>query len=217
MINVLYIYGYGSSPESRTYLVLKNLLHDVNVISVNYNQIDPEEGINTLIDAADYNCINLVIGSSLGGWFAMNVCASMSIPCILINPLTEETLLPTLKKVSDTWWPTLKDTYGEYINKSPLFTQVYHEDDTWSLEKWDPTENGLVAWLIWSDNDEVINRNRIPDTLKSNIKNITVAEGGSHRLTSSQLRKYVVPAYEKLMSELVPKYNDFYSKTYLDP
>lgn len=217
MINVLYIYGYGSSPESRTYLVLKKLLHDANVISVNYNQIDLEEGINALMEAVDYNDISLVVGSSLGGWFAMNVCALMSIPCILINPLTEETLLSTLKKVADTWWPTLKDTYGEYINKSPLFTQVYHEDDTWSLEKWDSTENGLVAWLIWSDNDEVINRNRIPDTLKSNIKNITVVEGGSHRLTSSQLRKYVVPAYEKLMSELVPKYNDFYSKTYLDP
>lgn len=217
MTNVLYIYGYGSSPESRTCLALKEILPDANVISVNYCQYIPEEGINTLKEACNTHKIDLVIGSSLGGWFAMNVCASLSIPCIMINPLTEETLLPTLKKISGSWWPVLKEAYTEYSNKSPLFTQVHHEDGTWSLEKWDSIENGYVSWVIWSDNDEVIGYDRIPVTLKSNIKNISTLERGKHRLTNEQIKEYVLPAYNNLINEIIPIYNNFYSKTYINP
>ena len=42
---ILYIYGYGSSPESSTYKWLKNNLPNTVVYSFGYVQSDPENSI----------------------------------------------------------------------------------------------------------------------------------------------------------------------------
>lgn len=216
-VKILYVYGYGSSPDSRTSQWLQRNLPDVEVTSCFYSQTCPEDGLRSLIQYVKMYGINLVIGSSLGGWFAMNVCASLSLPCILINPLTEETLFPTLKKVSDSWWPVLNENYKEYTDYHPLFTPKCFGDGSWKLEKWDSVENGWIAWVIWSDQDELVITDKIPSSLKKNIKNITHIPDGKHRLTDEQLKEHLLPAYHKIVSEIIPKYDDFYSKTYINP
>lgn len=222
MINVLYIYGYGSSPESKTCLALKELLYDANVISVGYDQTDPELGLKQLMTEA--RDVDLVIGSSLGGWYAMHVCARLDKPCILINPVSDYTLIPTLKHVSEgtAFYGLSIDNYKEFKLNHPLFMPTLL-GDRWQVECWDSIENGTIAWLIWSDEDEVIkyeegdSKQNMLDMFKCNISNKTIVKHGKHQLIKDELREYVVPAYEKLMTEIVTRYDNFYNKTHINP
>ena len=76
----------GSSPESETRKALNELLSSkgYTVVSVKYNQKDPETGIQELRDAVKEIDPVAIIASSLGGFFAMNLAAL--VPVILINP-----------------------------------------------------------------------------------------------------------------------------------
>lgn len=222
MTNVLYIYGYGSSPESRTCSALKELLNDANVMSVCYDQTDPEVGLKQLIGKVEN--VDLVIGSSLGGWYAMHVCARLSKPCILINPVSDDSLIPTLKRVSrGTSFGKLSiNNYEKFKSNHPLFIPKL-VDDKWHLEAWDNIENGQVSWVILSDNDEVIKyeygvpKEIVLHTIKRNIGNNSIVKNGKHRLTYDEIKNYVIPAYNKLITDIIPKYNNFYKKVYLNP
>lgn len=225
MINVLYIYGYGSSPESKTCLALKELLYDANIICVDYPQNYPSDAVDKLENVVEKEKIDLVIGSSLGGWYAMHVCALTGKPCILINPVSDYTIIPTLKHVAkdSTLLPSMITEYTEYKHKNPLFFPTRINDTMWQLEEWDAHENGNIAWLIWSDEDEVIKyekgdaKQNMLDMFKCNISNTSIVKHGKHHLINDELRENVVPAYEKLMTEIVPKHNDFYTKAYITP
>lgn len=222
MTNVLYIYGYSSSPESRTCTALKELLNDANVMSVRYDQTDPEVGLKQLITEAAN--VDLVIGSSLGGWYTMHVCARLGKPCILINPVIDEALIPTLKRVSSgtSFSKRSIDKYEKFKSNHPLFMPEL-VDGKWYLEVWDNIENGQVSWVILSDNDEVIKyeygvpKEIVLHTIKRNIGNNSIVKNGKHRLTYDEIKNYVIPAYNKLIMDIVPKYNNFYKKTYINP
>ena len=98
---ILYIYGYGSSPESSTCKWLKNNLPNVIVYSFEYAQSDPENSIPYLCSLVEELDIDVVIGSSLGGWYAMHVASICSLPSILINPVTDSTLEKVVDYVSN--------------------------------------------------------------------------------------------------------------------
>lgn len=86
MKNILYIYGFGSSPESDTRKMLDELLspHGYSVISVPYDQSAPEIGIQQLQKKIREIEPVAVIASSLGGFFAANL--HLTVPVIQINP-----------------------------------------------------------------------------------------------------------------------------------
>lgn len=85
--NILYIYGYGSSPESSTCKWLKTNLPNAKVYSFKYDQRHPDESIPYLVRIVHELDIDIVFGSSLGGWYALNVSAIANIPYIVINPV----------------------------------------------------------------------------------------------------------------------------------
>jgi hypothetical protein len=70
MNNILYIYGYGSSTNSNTYQWLKHNLTNDNVYCEAYDQSDPETSVPYLCEIVLEKNINIIIGSSFGGWYA---------------------------------------------------------------------------------------------------------------------------------------------------
>ena len=222
-INMLYIYGYGSSEESSTRKMLQELLPDASVMSTHYSQECPEKGLVELQEFVEKHCIDLIVGSSLGGWIAMHVASAMSLPCILINPVTDESLLPTLELVTrESPDSKMLDNYREYSELHPLVDQKT-VDGQCRLECWDKSENGDVAALLWSDSDEVIRYeddakldvNGMPVKLRENISAIDIIYDGKHRLTKEELQQHFIPACHKLLIETLPKYRKFYSTTYI--
>lgn len=86
MKKVLYIYGYGSNEKSSTAKSLQNILgDDYNIYSIYYGQLQPNEAIEYLSTYICENEIDAVIGSSLGGFYALQLLPD-EIPTIVINP-----------------------------------------------------------------------------------------------------------------------------------
>lgn len=210
---VLYIYGYGSSPESSTCKWLKNNLPNTIVYSFEYVQSDPENSIPYLCSLVEELDIDIVIGSSLGGWYAMHIASICSLPSILINPVTDSTLEQVVDYVSD-HDSHIVENLVKYSKEHPLFETKEH----WTGYRWDNAENGYYSVLIWSDNDEVIiNSNDISTELKGNFLTKCIVRNGKHKLTNEEKEKYIIPYYNKLVNEIIPKVNNFYKNTMIMP
>lgn len=198
----LYIYGYNSSPNSSTCEWLTNNM-DFEVISYWYDQGNPGGSIEQLCEVVDKENVNLVIGSSLGAWYTMHVAAITSKPCVLINPVTDETLYGTMMKVSGDG--KLADTYTKYSLDNPLFGNI-----------WDPFEDGNFALCVLSDNDEVIDRDK-KDGLFANINNIVNVIGGKHRLNEKEKECILKPAINTFINEIMSRVHNFYTKCIVNP
>lgn len=210
---VLYIYGYGSSPESSTCKWLKNNLPNTIVYSFEYVQSDPENSIPYLCSLVEELDIDIVIGSILGGWYAMHIASICSLPSILINPVTDSTLEQVVDYVSD-HDSHIVENLVKYSKEHPLFETKEH----WTGYRWDNAENGYYSVLIWSDNDEVIiNSNDISTELKENFLTKCIVRNGKHKLTNEEKEKYIIPYYNKLVNEIIPKVNNFYKNTMIMP
>ena len=210
---VLYIYGYGSSPESSTCKWLKNNLPNTVVYSFGYAQSDPENSIPYLCSLVEELDIDIVIGSSLGGWYAMHIASICSLPSILINPVTDSTLEQVVDYVSD-HDSHIVENLVKYSKEHPLFETKEH----WTGYRWDNAENGYYSVLIWSDNDEVIiSSNDISTELKENFLTKCIVRNGKHQLTNKEKEKYIIPYYNKLVNEIIPKVNNFYKNTMIMP
>lgn len=210
---VLYIYGYDSSPESSTCKWLKNNLPNAIVYSFGYVQTDPENSIPYLCSLVEELDIDIVIGSSLGGWYAMHVASICSLPSILINPVTDSTLEQVVDYVSN-HDSHIVQKLVKYSKEHPLFETKEH----WTGYRWDNAENGYYSVLIWSGNDEVIiNSNDISTELKENFLTKCIVRNGKHQLTDEEKEKYIIPYYNKLVNEIIPKVNNFYKNTMIMP
>lgn len=210
---VLYIYGYSSSLESSTCKWLKNNLPNTIVYSFGYVQTDPENSIPYLCSLVEELDIDIVIGSSLGGWYAMHVASICSLPSMLINPVTDSTLEQVVNYVSN-HDSHIVENLVKYSKEHPLFETKEH----WTGYRWDNAENGYYSVLIWSDNDEVIiNSNDISTELKENFLTKCIVRNGKHQLTNEEKEKYIIPYYNKLVNEIIPKVNNFYKNTMIMP
>ena len=210
---VLYIYGYGSSPESSTCKWLKNNLPNTIVYSFGYVQTDPENSIPYLCSLVEELDIDIVIGTSLGGWYPMHVASICSLPSMLINPVTDSTLEQVVDYVSN-HDSHIVENLVKYSKEHPLFETKEH----WTGYRWDNAENGYYSVLIWSDNDEVIiNSNDISTELKENFLTKCIVRNGKHQLTNEEKEKYIIPYYNKLVNEIIPKMNYFYKNANIIP
>lgn len=210
---VLYIYGYGSSPESSTATWLKENLPNSEVYSFEYDQIQPNDSIPMLCTIVHDLGIDIVIGSSLGGWYAMHVASICSIPSLLINPVTDSTLKSTIKLVSNNDEHIVSNLV-KYSKEHPLFATK----EIWKGYSWDESEDGYYSVLVWSDDDEVIGRKKIlPTEFHQNFLTKFIVPNGKHQLTDEEKKNFILPAYNELVNEIIPKVDNFYKKTLIIP
>ena len=132
---VLYIYGFKSNPkDSSTLKSLKETFDNYEFVSITYNQIDPDKGLDTLEKYIRDNKIKYVIGHSLGGFIAL--CINEDVKKVVINPCMKPHLeLPNL----------------EFIPTEMLYNYEY-------LEAWLGSEiSGLENVMgLFGDHDELI-------------------------------------------------------------
>ena len=105
---ILYIYGYGSNPnDSFTMKELKPVIDELGyeLISIEYDQENPDNGINELEKYIRDNKIKYIIGHSLGGFIAL--CINENVKKIVINPCLKPHF--ELPKIGDISIKTLYD------------------------------------------------------------------------------------------------------------
>lgn len=189
MNNILYIYGYGSSTNSNTYQWLKHNLTNDNVYCEAYDQSDPETSVPYLCEIVLEKNINIIIGSSFGGWYALHVAGRTGCKCLLINPLTD-------KNISNVLGKTCKCPYIENIlnfqSQHPLF-----EPNENTFELWDTIDNGCFTWVILGKEDKVIPF-QIQD-IKKYVRNVVEVPEGGHRLSDDEKDRYINYCIDKMI------------------
>lgn len=83
-MKVLNIHGYKGGSENTACSVLKNMGFEVISPQLNYNDMSPQETLNTLRNYL--NGCDAIVGTSLGGFFGILLSVEFNTPVILVNP-----------------------------------------------------------------------------------------------------------------------------------
>ena len=86
---VFYIHGFASSPESATLKLLRESFH--SAIGLTYDHNNPRKSVDEMVKLLEsYPDKDIIIvGSSLGGWYAEQLTGRIVAQFILYNPSTE--------------------------------------------------------------------------------------------------------------------------------
>lgn len=162
-MKILNIHGYRGSAENSACLALKELGHDVISQQIDYDAESPEKIFDELKNIFTKNKPNYIVGTSLGGFFALLLSIKSNIPVILVNPC----LMPfvTLSELDYS-----KDI-SEFIRLFGNFADI----------------NQKNVSVIIGGSDEVISYHYFTEQL---IKNHTVIPDGRHSGATLPLKEY---------------------------
>lgn len=162
-MKILNIHGYRGSAENSACLALKELGHDVISPQIDYDAESPEKIFDELKNIFTKNKPNYIVGTSLGGFFALLLSIEYDIPTILVNPC----LMPFVTL-------TELDYSGDINGFIKLFGNFSEIN-----------QNNVCA--IIGGNDEVISYH---DFTKQLISNHTVIPDGKHSGATLPLKEY---------------------------
>lgn len=152
-MKVLNIHGYKGSAKNSAYEVLTALGHEVTSPDLDYDAILPDETVEILLKKAGECGAEMIVGSSLGGFYAAVLSVRLGIPITLINPC----LLPFLHL------PRLGYT-GDIRQFMPLFGELAKIDD-------------CKVYAIIGEKDEVIDTHDMTRNLLKNSRIVLVPNG----------------------------------------
>jgi predicted esterase YcpF (UPF0227 family) len=180
--NVLYVWGYNGSPDSSSVTNLKQVLgKEYNVISDYYAQYNPKEAITDINYYIKTHNIDILVGSSLGGYLALQI---PNIKKVIINPcLHPEVELELLKDENgEPCVPQhIVDFYKDYIKEHDVWEAFTNNDDT---------------VFIMGTEDELLGTKYV-DEVKEHSSNVNLVNQGHHN-TKESIEEFVVPVIKSM-------------------
>ena len=165
-MNILNLHGYAGSPQNAAYSALQaNGCSSIIAPAIDYSAASPETILENLRQILADQQIALLVGTSLGGFFAAVLAAEQHLPVILVNPC----LLPFLHL------PRL-GFQGEIEPFIPLFGTLSGLD------------NNSVSCIVGAD-DEVIDTHDFTERLLGNARFRRIP-GGKHSGATLPLNAY---------------------------
>ena len=132
-MRVLYLHGLGSPSNGPKVEWLREEGHNVDSPDIDYEDDRSYEDIVKLTKHEKYD---VIIGSSMGGWFAWNLGKELGVPVLLLNPALHS------RNVE----PTIGSWVGEDMLPSKIYLAIGLEDDVIDPKK-------TVEWL--EENDKI--------------------------------------------------------------
>lgn len=167
MDQILYIHGFGSCGDSTKTRLLKQYFGPENVVSPDV-PVEPDEALRFLRCLITESDVSLLIGSSLGGFYATVLSAEIGVDAVLINPSVHpyQTLAPYVG--TNHYWCS-----GEPFEwKSEYLLQLARIAETMHL----PSSRLLV---LLQTGDEVLDY-RVAAAVYREYE-VVIEEGGNHR------------------------------------
>ena len=123
---VLYIHGFASCGSSNKTRILREYYGDDRVISPDL-PVAPQQALQELQDIIESRSIGLLVGSSLGGYYAEHLNRHYQIPAVLINPSTRpfDTLENYLGENTNWCTDEVFDWKPEYLQQ---LQNIYREE-----------------------------------------------------------------------------------------
>ena len=172
----VYLHGFNSTGQSAKGQFLKQHLAPDKVLTPTY-QPDPHTAITCLSklvsDLAEMNSDNkplIIIGSSLGGYYAQYLAHRFRLATILINPALEpmKTLKPYLG------WQTNYYTGEKYYFGNDALQQL----DSYNIRF--PCKQPVPTLVLLDEKDEVIDSNTARE-IYADCADVVTFAGGNHR------------------------------------
>jgi hypothetical protein len=85
-MRVLNIHGYHGSPTNAAYTALQENGCLVISPALDYDALAPDAVMNLLRGTVQKEQLDMIAGTSLGGFFAAVLCAELHLPTLLVNP-----------------------------------------------------------------------------------------------------------------------------------
>ena len=186
---IIYLHGFNSTgPDSGKFNDLKKGLPDIDVYAPTYPSNDPDKAIQIVSKfiedhQADYDELMLV-GTSMGGYFAQYLGRKYNAKVVLINPA----LNPT---------ETLKRYIGENTNfyTGEDYTLTKSRIDAFAKYNIDEYLHMFGTLVLLDTEDEIVDYKDALDRYAGNSK-VVVYAGGNHRFAH--------------ITDALPQIKDFY-------
>ena len=171
-MNLLYLHGYNSSPDSTKAIIFRSFVEKKNSESllVPSLPISPKETILLLDEIIEENKKEIsLIGSSLGGFYAAYLAEKYKLKSVLINPVVSSHL------------KNMKDLIGEHENYNTGEKYFFSESNfkelfDYKIRRFSIPLNQLFLLQL---GDEVLDQK---ETLKYNTGSLFLVEDeGSHK------------------------------------
>lgn len=153
---VLYFHGYGSSPRTDKVTDLKKVFVDVRAPQVPLLYEDAERELSAYVEEvlAERRDV-IIVGTSLGGYWAGAVGAKYNIPAVLVNPATDPER--SLSQFNDSMLSSVE------LSKFPR-----------------ATASSSARIVLLAEDDDIINPQAALDLFSGNAKVVRYQDGG-HR------------------------------------
>lgn len=172
-MTALNIHGYKGTPRNAAYSALCGLTKNIISPLIDYDAENPDSILNRLLDICAREKIDMIVGTSLGGFFASVIAARLHTPLLLVNPcLQPQKVIPALGYEDDVSW----------------FERLSVESEKLDMER--------VRCII-GDKDEIIGDHAYTKRLLG-MERITVITGGMHSGATLNLEKH----FPKMVREI---------------
>ena len=170
---IIYLHGFNSTGDSAKGRFLKEKLPDICVLTPTY-PYDPRQAIpfleSLVMEQRPQEQPVMLVGSSLGGYYAQYLAHQVKLKVVLINPA----LMPMT---------TLHDYLGVntnfYTGEKYTLTQT-HLDVLLTLDIPDPCDNTVPTLLLLDEADEVLDY-RIAARRYQQCAEIMIFSDGNHQ------------------------------------
>ena len=192
MKTIVYLHGYASSSQSGTAKYLAKKMKECNVIAPDI-PIDPVEALPFLKNYCASHKANLIIGTSMGGLYAMQL---TDYPRICVNPALHMSQLTGVLQVGtfERFQPTADGQTHFTITEEII--QHFKEMEEHLFEGI-TSENQSLCWGFFADGDTLVN-------CKSEFaEHFTHVDDfhGEHRMNNQVIRDVIIPAAKRILTK----------------
>lgn len=190
MKKILFIHGLASSGAYKTADTLRILLKPVEVVAPDV-PINPSEALRLLQDICDEQRPDLIVGLSLGGFWAQFLRGT---PRIMINPDLHPSILLSQKKGEMKYLSPRRDGAESFMIDDEI-CEGYRMLETKESEGLGIEEISMV-YGMFADSDELV---RCRDEFAIHYPGRDVGYPGTHLPTYPEIKKYLLPLAEELL------------------
>lgn len=192
MKTIVYFHGYGSSSQSSTVKYLAKKMPEYSVFAPDI-PIDPEEALLFLKNYCASHKADLIIGTSMGGMYAMQM---TDYPRICVNPALHMSQLTGVLQVGtfERFQPTADGQTHFTITEDII--RHFHDMEQ-HLFDGISSENQSLCWGFFADGDTLVN-------CKAEFaEHFTHVEDfhGEHRMNNQVIRDVIIPAAKRILTK----------------
>lgn len=190
---IIYLHGYGSSGLSNTVSYLRKQMPDCEVIAPDI-PVDPKEALPFLRLLCETRKPDLVIGTSMGAMYAMQM---LKCRRICVNPALRMSEQPEVLKVGtfDYFQPTASGKTSFTVTEETI--QHFREMEQ-HLYDGLTDESRRLCWGFFGKEDTTVN---CKDEFQRQYYPHIIDFNGGHRMNNAILREVIVPFAKMLINE----------------